>query len=949
MPKYDNYSPNIPNTDFASEASVEEIEQPAPQPVAQPVRRRRERTVREEPARRRRGAGAQTGKPAVAAEKNVAREPIWQRVKTTLCSTASKIVAGIILGGTALWLAVAFVSFLTNCLADQSLVMSKDTGMAEGIANDAGEGGARLSELLINQGFGVGAVVVVVWLGCMSLKLLLGQPRFRTLDFTIKSLIAMITLSVVVGMLCIGLDTTVNWGGFHGRLINEKVYEFIGWSGAFILSVVLISIFVVICLRDVVKWIMKKKRQYDEKRRIQREAEEAERRKQEEIRAMELRERKDQALSGEGVDETAAASSTAAPESVLFDPESDTLFDIPDDPEDEPDTATESTPDDIIDLGEEMDEMPENHDDGQAGTPAIAEAAAPERVAEAVTPATAPAPADITEPEADPAPAGITKPEADAARADTTEPEVDAADVMTVNVNQIEKGNATDSEAPGPAGLFTHEYKFPPTTYLRPGVDKISVDVDEQMENKERIRKTLNDFGIAITSIEATVGPTVTLYEIRPDAGVKIAKIRNLEDDIALSLSAKGVRIIAPIPGKGTVGIEVANKDPQTVSMRTIIQSKNYQEPPKKLELPIALGSTISNEVYMTDLTKMPHLLVAGATGQGKSVGLNAIITSLLYKKRPEELKFVMVDPKRVEFSLYSKIEKYYLAKIPNSEQPIITNMENVVATLSSLCVEMDERYKLLEKAYVRQVVQYNEKFRAKTLDPRDGHRFMPYIVVIIDEFADLIMTAGKEVEVPIARLAQLARAVGIHVIVATQRPSTNVITGMIKANFPARIAFKVSSGVDSKTILDSTGAQRLIGRGDMLISNNGETVRVQCAYVDTPEVEEICDYISRQPYPQGAYILPEPLVGGDNEGGDIDTASLGKKDPLLEEVARGVVMTGTASTSAVQRRYEIGYNRAGRIMDQLQAYGIVGPATGGKPRDVLVDAVTLESILASI
>lgn len=959
MPKYDNYSPNIPNTDFAPEVAVEEIAPEAPQPAPAPARRRRERAERGGQTRQRRGA--QPVKPQAAAEKKEPGVPMWQRVRNALCSTASKIVAGIVLGGTALWLGVAFVSFLANCLADQSLVMSAATGAAHGIANDAGEGGARLSELLINRGFGVGAAVVIVWLACMSLKLLLGQPKFRTLDFTIKSLIAMITLSVVVGMLCIGLDTTVNWGGFHGRLINEKVYEFIGWSGAFILSVVLISIFVVICLRDVVKWILKKKRQYDEKRRIQREAEEAERRKQEEIRAMELRERKDQALSGEGVDETAKTPAAAAPESVTFDPESDTLFDIPEDPEDEPEPAAAEVPDDIIDLGEETDE-PEA---GEALTKPADEADyVPEAVTAAATEEVSQAPAYLRE-ETHAAPAADNAADNQESRGDDSlyempaateqdeaadeKPAADTADVMTVNVNQIEKGTGGTTEAPVDAGLFTHEYKFPPTTYLRPGVDKISVDVDEQMENKERIRKTLNDFGIAITSIEATVGPTVTLYEIRPDAGVKIAKIRNLEDDIALSLSAKGVRIIAPIPGKGTVGIEVANKDPQTVSMRTIIQSKNYQEPQKKLELPIALGSTISNEVYMADLTKMPHLLVAGATGQGKSVGLNAIITSLLYKKRPEELKFVMVDPKRVEFSLYSKIEKYYLAKIPNSEQPIITNMENVVATLSSLCVEMDERYKLLEKAFVRQVVQYNEKFRAKTLDPRDGHRFMPYIVVIIDEFADLIMTAGKEVEVPIARLAQLARAVGIHVIVATQRPSTNVITGMIKANFPARIAFKVSSGVDSKTILDSTGAQRLIGRGDMLISNNGETVRVQCAYVDTPEVEEICDYISRQPYPQGAYILPEPLIGGDGDGGEIDTASLGKKDPLLEEVARGVVMSGTASTSAVQRRYEIGYNRAGRIMDQLQAYGIVGPATGGKPRDVLVDAVTLESILASI
>ncbi|MDE5870468.1 MAG: DNA translocase FtsK, partial [Muribaculaceae bacterium] len=506
---------------------------------------------------------------------------------------------------------------------------------------------------------------------------------------------------------------------------------------------------------------------------------------------------------------------------------------------------------------------------------------------------------------------------------------------------------STDSGSSFDSKLFTHEYKFPPTDYLRPGTDKISVDADELLENKQKIRQTLLDFGIPITSIEATVGPTVTLYEIRPDTGVKIAKIRNLVDDLALSLAANGVRIIAPIPGKGTVGIEVANKDAQTVSMRTIIQSKAYQS--SKYKLPVALGSTISNEVYIADLAKMPHLLVAGATGQGKSVGLNAIVTSLLYSKRPEELKFVMVDPKRVEFSLYSKIEKYYLAKIPDSPQPIITNMENVVATLSSLCVEMDERYMLLEKAFVRQVTEYNDKFRAKKLDPKEGHRFMPYIVVIIDEFADLIMTAGKEVELPIARLAQLARAVGIHVIIATQRPSTNVITGMIKANFPVRIAFKVSSGVDSKTILDSTGAQQLIGRGDMLISNNGEMTRVQCAFVDTPEVEEVCDYIARQPYPQGAYILPEPQTGGDGDTQEVDTASMGKLDPLLKDIARQVVMSGTASTSAVQRRYEIGYNRAGRIMDQLEALGVVGPATGGKPRSVLMDAMSLEDLLDTL
>ncbi|MDE6793509.1 MAG: DNA translocase FtsK, partial [Muribaculaceae bacterium] len=510
-------------------------------------------------------------------------------------------------------------------------------------------------------------------------------------------------------------------------------------------------------------------------------------------------------------------------------------------------------------------------------------------------------------------------------------------------VNTI--AQTSGSHLPDNAGLpGAHPYKFPPFELLREGEEKISVDTEEQLENKDKIKKTLLDFGIPILSIEATVGPTVTLYEIVPDKGVRIAKIRTLVDDIALSLAAEGVRIIAPIPGKGTVGIEVANKDPQTVSMRTIIKSKAYQE--SKYKLPIAMGSTISNEVYIADLAKMPHLLVAGATGQGKSVGLNAIIASLLYRKTPDELKFVMIDPKMVEFSLYAKIESHYLAKIPGAEDAIITDMDKVVATLSSLCVEMDNRYQLLKDAHTRNIIEYNDKIKARQLNPAEGHRFMPYIVVVVDEFSDLIMTAGKEVEIPIARLAQKARAVGMHVIIATQRPSTNVITGIIKANFPARIAFKVSSGVDSKTILDTTGAQQLIGRGDMLISNSSPMVRVQCAFIDTPEVEEICDYIERQPYGQGAYELPDPVVTG-SDGGDSEVANtFGDRDPLFEEVARLIVSSNTASTSSLQRRYSIGYNRAGKIMDQLEAAGIVGPAQGGKPRAVLVDPISLESIL---
>ena len=955
MEKFDNYSPEIPLLDDVQDQDIPVNNQP--EPAVAPRRRRVRNTTDKTQEQKKKTQQATVKKDTTP------KESVFSRVKAWASSTVTRTVTGIILGGLGFWFAVAFISYFASCIQDQSLVSSNAIGDAAEVVNSAGEGGARLTELVINRGFGVGAIVIVVWLVCMSLKLLVGYPRFRSLDFTIKSLVALISISVVVGMLSIGMDTMVNWGGFHGRFINERIYEFIGWSGAIILSVVLVAIFVVICMRDVIKWIMKKKRAYDEKKRIRREAYEAQLRKEEAIREMERREFEDQVLSGEGVDPTAAEKTRTNAGNVEFDPNTDTIFDIPEldeveDTDKASEVAAEQDPD-SLDVFEEYpageaetsqtDLAPDstadvkgsdNHDD-ELANPEAKKCVTVVKDENAVTDGVEKV-EKVTEPEQQ-SPVAVDR----QAESPAEEPEQEVApDVMTVNVNQIEKGSGSP-EPSYDSELFTHDYKFPPSDYLRPGVDKISVDAEEQMENKEKIRKTLLDFGIPITSIEATVGPTVTLYEIRPDTGVKIAKIRNLVDDIALSLAAIGVRIIAPIPGKGTVGIEVANKEPQTVSMRTIIQSRSYQE--SRYRLPIALGSTISNDVYIADLAKMPHLLVAGATGQGKSVGLNAIITSLLYSKRPEELKFVMVDPKRVEFSLYSKIEKYYLAKIPDSNQPIITNMENVVATLSSLCVEMDERYKLLEKAFVRQVHEYNEKFRDKRLDPRDGHRFMPYIVVIIDEFADLIMTAGKEVELPIARLAQLARAVGIHVIIATQRPSTNVITGMIKANFPVRIAFKVSSGIDSKTILDSTGAQQLIGRGDMLISNNGEMVRVQCAFVDTPEVEEVCDYIARQPYPQGPYILPEPQVGGDSDATEVDPSTIGKKDPLFEEVARQVVMSGVASTSAVQRRYEIGYNRAGRIMDQLEVYGIVGPATGGKPRNVLVDPNTLEGILATL
>lgn len=501
-----------------------------------------------------------------------------------------------------------------------------------------------------------------------------------------------------------------------------------------------------------------------------------------------------------------------------------------------------------------------------------------------------------------------------------------------------------------PREPFTR-YKFPTLNLLKryEEDDVPYIDEQEQIANKNRIIEVLGNFGVQIKTIKATVGPTITLYEIQPAEGVRISKIKNLEDDIALSLAALGIRIIAPIPGKGTIGIEVPNAKPRIVSMESILNSKKFQE--TKMELPIALGKTITNEVFMVDLAKIPHLLVAGATGQGKSVGLNAIITSLLYKKHPNELKFVLIDPKKVEFSVYTKIAPHFMAVVDEDDEPIITDVTKVVRTLNSLCKLMDSRYDMLKLAGARNIKEYNAKFVNHRLDLTKGHDFMPYIVVIIDEFGDLIMTAGKEIELPIARIAQLARAVGIHMVIATQRPTTSIITGNIKANFPGRIAFKVSAGIDSKTILDRTGAQQLIGRGDMLYLNGNEPVRVQCAFVDTPEVERINEYIADQPGPVAPLELPEPTEndgGSENgSGGGFDTRSM---DPYFEEAAHAIVLSQSGSTSMIQRRFSIGYNRAGRLMDQLEAAGIVGAAQGSKPREVLVaDENQLNALIAQL
>lgn len=541
-------------------------------------------------------------------------------------------------------------------------------------------------------------------------------------------------------------------------------------------------------------------------------------------------------------------------------------------------------------------------------------------------------------------------------KSDTSGPElIIESPVMEETVDEIteeEEGTVgTETKAPEHYGLDTEydpkldlrDFRMPDLDLLEAhGSNMIKVNDDEVHSNKDRIINTLNNYSISIEKIRATVGPTVTLYEIVPAPGIRISKIKNLEDDIALSLSALGIRIIAPMPGKGTIGIEVPNQKPEIVSMRSILASEKFTG--NKFDLPIGLGKTISNESFVYDLAKMPHLLMAGATGQGKSVGLNAIITSLLYRKHPSELKFVLVDPKKVELTLFSRIERHYLAKLPDSGEPIITDTRKVVRTLNSLCIEMDTRYDLMKDAQVRNIKEYNAKFIARLLNPNDGHRYLPYIVLVVDEFADLIMTAGKEIETPITRLAQLARAIGIHLIIATQRPSVNIITGTIKANFPARIAFRVTSKIDSRTILDTSGADQLIGRGDMLLATGSDIIRLQCAFIDTPEIEKLTEFIgSQRAYPD-AWLLPEYLDEESEPSKDFDPT---QKDELFDDAARVIVQHQHGSTSLLQRKLKLGYNRAGRIIDQLEAAGIVGPFEGSRAREVLIkDEMMLEHFL---
>lgn len=886
MRKYDTYTPEI-NYNDESLGSSSVVDKSIKTTEEKPLRRRRQRA----------SAAKKTAETAVS--KKIEKDNFFKRFINWLKSPSAKILAGIFLGCLAIYLAVSFISFFSTCFNDQSKISAAEIGSASNLANPGGEGGARLSELVINEGFGVGALVIVIWIGALAGRALIGRPRFRLLDFTIKCLIALITLSLIVGLITYNFHTQVNWGGYHGTYVNEFIINFIGYFGALLLCLFMVAAFITICMRDVVKWVLQKRNQRLEKRRIAAEEKAAREAKENEILDMQRQEAIDDLRSGEttGFIQSQQPENTEADQEVEF--SDSTLYQLTD--------AMEEKTEDDSEAEKESEESQEDK---------VAEDSSLDKETDESS-------------EENPSEEGMQSEQ----------------EKMVVNVGTISQTDTRRFKS-DVEHFEKQKYKFPPFELLPEGSTHVNVDADEQLENKNKIKETLLNFGIPISSIEATVGPTVTLYEIVPDNGVKISKIRTLVDDIALSLKATGVRIIAPIPGKGTVGIEVANKNKQTVSMKTVIKSQKYQD--SKFNLPIALGSTISNNVYIADLTKMPHLLVAGATGQGKSVGLNAIITSILYCKAPHEVKFVLIDPKQVEFSFYNKLRQHYMACIPGEEEePVITETSKVESTLNSLVIEMENRYTLLKNAHTRNIEEYNAKIRDCKLNPAEGHKFLPYLVVIVDEFGDLVMMS-KNVETPIARLAQKARAVGIHVIIATQRPSTDVITGIIKANFPARIAFKVSSGVDSKTILDTPGAQQLIGRGDMLIFNSSEMVRVQCAFVDTPEVEKICDYVARQPYPQGLYMLPEPI--DENTGGiKAGTVTSGDRDQLFVEVARAIVSSGRASTSNVQRTFEIGFNRAGRIMDQLEAVGIVGPSQGGKPRAVLVGPSELEDILSTL
>ena len=811
-------------------------------------------------------------------------------------------VSGLLLMLFAFYLILAFASFFLTGAADQSVLENATpeqlASVDNGVRNYTGSRGAQVAQFFINDCFGVASIFIVLFLVMAGLKLMKVRP-IRLWKWFVTCTLLLVWFSVFFGFAFAWQyeSSFFYLGGLHGYNASRWLESQVGAPGVWlILLATALCFFIYLSARTIdilrkafaLNYLKRKPKPKGDA------AEPQEGETPEEFTtswtAPAANEPRDEAMVDPS-EEQPAAEEPVEEQHVVEEPH---VEDAP--------KAEEPTDEVTIDLG------------GTTEQPVK-----PAREVEI----------EIDSPTPDPIVEVDEEPGFD----------VEAAEEEEMCSQQLEPYNPR---------LDLENFHFPTLDLMKHyDVDGPAIDMEEQNANKEKIITTLRSFGIEISSIKATVGPTVTLYEITPEQGVRISRIRGLEDDIALSLKALGVRIIAPIPGKGTIGIEVPNKSPQVVSGQSIIGSRKFQE--STYELPIALGKTITNEVFMVDLAKMPHILVAGATGQGKSVGLNAIITSLLYKKHPAELKFVLVDPKKVEFSIYSVIENHYLAKLPDQGEPVITDVTKVVQTLNSICVEMDTRYDLLKAAHVRNVKEYNEKFIARKLNPEKGHKYMPYIVVVIDEFGDLIMTAGKDVELPIARIAQLARAVGIHMIIATQRPTTNIITGTIKANFPARIAFRVMQMIDSRTILDRPGANQLIGRGDMLFSQGGDPVRVQCAFIDTPEVADITNFIAKQQGYPSAFFLPE-YVDPNAEGSDMGDVDMAHLDPLFEEAAQLVVTHQQGSTSLIQRKFSIGYNRAGRIMDQLEKAGIVGPAQGSKPREVCcVDVTDLEMRLNSI
>ncbi len=791
-------------------------------------------------------------------------------------SEVTHFIFGLIILMFSIYATLSLVSFFFTGAADQSKVEGLSifhSGTISGIENWTGTRGACLSNVLMNDWFGISTFFMVLYLFLVGFRLM-RVKYFRLLRDFIFCALGMIWGSVALSFFLEPFfrETAVYIGGKHGFFISDILSENLGTFGAFLL---LISSFIVIMIflnAETIPFMRKLlKLNYVPKPNFKRKGKNG-----------------DDEIDEEDYDEN--------------------------EEEGEREELTNPTPNVLVERKDKTDTSFVREEDEYSNTETEFE---------------------------------IVKP----AEEEYVIPKPQPVVVKPLSATEQKQDEETDDilEELGvyDPTLDLSNYQLPPIELLKKyDLNDKQVDMAEQNANKNKITQTLENFGIKIKSIKATVGPTITLYEIVPEDGVRITKIKNLEDDIAMSLAALGIRIIAPMPGKGTIGIEVPNKDAQIVSMQSIIASKKFQE--SSYDLPIALGKTITNEVFMFDLCKMPHLLVAGATGQGKSVGLNAIITSLLYKKHPAELKFVLVDPKMVEFSIYSTIEKHFLAKLPDADKPIITDFTKVIYTLNSLTKEMDDRYDLLMKAGTRNIKEYNEKFINRRLNPLKGHRYMPYIVVVIDEFGDLIMTAGKEIELPIARIAQKARAVGMHMVIATQRPTTNIITGTIKANFPARIAFRVTSTIDSRTILDGTGANQLIGRGDLLFSQGSDITRVQCAFVDTPEVVKISEYVGdQQGYPT-AFYLPE-YVGeeGGEKPGEVD---LSNRDPLFDEAAHLIVDQQQGSTSLIQRKFSIGYNRAGRLMDQLEAAGIVGPSEGSKARQVMIqDAYRLEQLLSSL